>query len=195
MAISNTVPIIDIHAFSDPVSSAKARQQVIENVRSACSEYGFLEVVGHGVPLATQKAVLDSAKRLFALPQDQKDALSLKNNPARRGYERIGEQVLDANALPDHKEATSRPASPRPRFRYTDIHHRATTWAANSRPRSPASCAAQTNGQRYQTLPSARPYRSTTSTCCVSATACSRSSPSASDTMSAYWNPSRPSRS
>jgi len=48
--------------------------------------------------------VLDSCKTLFGLPQEQKDALSLKSNPARRGYERIGEQVLDSKALPDCKE-------------------------------------------------------------------------------------------
>ena len=75
-------------------------------MRSACSSYGYLQVVGHGIPLATQPDVLAGCKALFDLPQAQKDTLSLKNNPARRGYERVGEQILDARALPDAKEVS-----------------------------------------------------------------------------------------
>jgi len=98
------IPTIDLSSYIRPEATPEEMARVIEDVRSACSRYGFLQVTGHGVPLATQREVLESCRRLFDLPQDVKDSLSLKNNPARRGYERIGEQVLDAKALPDCKE-------------------------------------------------------------------------------------------
>ncbi|KAK0280463.1 hypothetical protein LTR35_008105 [Friedmanniomyces endolithicus] len=98
------IPTIDLSSYIRPEATPEEMARVIEDVRNACSRYGFLQVTGHGVPLATQREVLESCRRLFDLPQDVKDSLSLKNNPARRGYERIGEQGLDAKALPDCKE-------------------------------------------------------------------------------------------
>ncbi|EMD00770.1 hypothetical protein BAUCODRAFT_29134 [Baudoinia panamericana UAMH 10762] len=104
MTIVHRVPIIDIAAYIQPTASAADKTKVIQAVKEACSQYGFLQVKGHGVPLEAQQSVLQCCKTLFDLPQDQKDALSLKTSPARRGYERIGSQVLDAKALPDCKE-------------------------------------------------------------------------------------------
>ncbi|KAK5685140.1 hypothetical protein LTS10_003216 [Elasticomyces elasticus] len=104
MAIIPQIPTIDLRSYIQPDASPEQKAKVVDEVRKACSQYGFLQVTGHGVPLTTQREVLESCKSLFGLPQDRKDALSLKNNPARRGYERIGEQVLDAKALPDCKE-------------------------------------------------------------------------------------------
>lgn len=99
-----SVPIIDIGPYLCANATASEQAKVIDDVRNACCEYGFLQVEGHGVPADVQKRMLDACKILFDLPQGQKDALSLKKSPARRGYETIGEQVLDAEALPDMKE-------------------------------------------------------------------------------------------
>lgn len=106
MTISPTIPSIDLSPYLQADSSPKSKAEVVDQVKEACVEYGFLQVTGHGIPLATQQRMLESCKTLFDLPQEQKDALSLKNNSARRGYERIGEQVLDAKALPDQKEVS-----------------------------------------------------------------------------------------
>ena len=104
MAITLEIPTIDVSPYLRPHQDAIDREKVIAEVKQACSQYGFLQIKGHGVPLVTQQAMLQSCRSLFDLPQDEKDAISLKNNPARRGYERIGEQTLDAKALPDSKE-------------------------------------------------------------------------------------------
>ncbi|TKA62996.1 hypothetical protein B0A55_12072 [Friedmanniomyces simplex] len=104
MIVVPEIPTIDLSTCMRPDATPEEKAGVVEEVRSACSRYGFLQVKGHGVPLATQREILESCRRLFDLPQDEKDRLSLKNNPARRGYERIGEQVLDDKALPDCKE-------------------------------------------------------------------------------------------
>ena len=84
MTIIHTVPTIDISPCTDPASNAEARAQVIEEVRSACSEYGFLQVKGHGVPIETQRKMLQCCRLLFGLPLEQKECLSLEKNPARR---------------------------------------------------------------------------------------------------------------
>ncbi|KAK3112604.1 hypothetical protein LTR53_010954 [Teratosphaeriaceae sp. CCFEE 6253] len=104
MTLTPQIPVIDLGPYTRPGSTPEDQAQVVEAVKQACSKYGFLQVTGHGVPIETQREMLRCCKRLFDLPQAAKDALSLKNNPARRGYERLGEQVLDAEALPDFKE-------------------------------------------------------------------------------------------
>jgi len=104
MAVTMEIPTIDLSSYSRLDATPNEKARVVDEVKKACSQYGFIQVKGHGVPIAAQRSILECSKRLFDLPQDVKDTLSLKNNPARRGYERIGEQVLDAKALPDCKE-------------------------------------------------------------------------------------------
>ncbi|KAK4637715.1 2-oxoglutarate-dependent dioxygenase tropC [Fulvia fulva] len=98
------IPTINISPYLDPTSSPSAKAQVVAQVKEACTEYGFLQVKGHGIPLEPQRQILECCKTFFDLPIEQKEALSLKNSPSRHGYERIKEQVLDKTALPDDKE-------------------------------------------------------------------------------------------
>lgn len=98
------VPTINISAFLDPSSSPDARSKVATEVSSACSAYGFLQIVGHGIPLESQRQIIRCCKTLFGLPLEAKEALSLKNSSSRHGYEGMREQVLDKTALPDDKE-------------------------------------------------------------------------------------------
>ena len=84
MAVANAIPTIDISPYLNPDSDEEAKQTVIEEVKTACSTYGFLQVKGHGVPIESQRAMLRCCKLLFDLPMEEKEALSLKNNPARR---------------------------------------------------------------------------------------------------------------
>ena len=84
MAIGKTIPTIDISSYLDPQASEEARQGVIQQVKDACSTYGFLQVKGHGVPVETQRSMLRCCKILFDLPDDEKEKLSLKNLASRR---------------------------------------------------------------------------------------------------------------
>ena len=104
MATRHTIPTIDISSYLDKGAAHDARTKVIEEVKTACARYGFIQIIGHGVPVNLQRKIIDCCKRLFDLPQAKKDELSLKNNVSRRGYEKIGDQQLDSNALPDQKE-------------------------------------------------------------------------------------------
>jgi len=104
------IPTIDIAPFlADPTSTASAA--VVEAVREAAMTTGFFSLVGHGVPTALQQEVLRAARRLFALPAEEKKRLvPAGGKPLGRGYELIGAQVLQAGTLPDLKEVVS--ASP-----------------------------------------------------------------------------------
>jgi isopenicillin N synthase-like dioxygenase len=113
-----TIPIIDVSSFlsGDPKASTKAAAEL----RSACENQGFLQVIGHAVPGSTQKKFLEAIAAFFKLPLDEKLKISQDNSPCHRGYERIGGQKLDEldeDATPDQKEGFSiRPARPLGKF-------------------------------------------------------------------------------
>ncbi|OBH61180.1 isopenicillin N synthase family oxygenase [Mycobacterium sp. E2479] len=62
-------------------------------LRAAGHEVGFFYLTGHGVPPELVKRVLDAARRLFALPQREKDAVAMVRSPHFRGYTRLGGEL------------------------------------------------------------------------------------------------------
>jgi isopenicillin N synthase-like dioxygenase len=54
---------------------------------------GFFHLTGHGVPDDLTERVLAVARRLFALPQSDKDAVAMVNSPHFRGYTRLGGEL------------------------------------------------------------------------------------------------------
>src|SRR3954463_10739946 len=85
-----TIPIINVSGYlaGDPKATAACAAEL----REACENQGFLQVVGHSVPEATQKKFLDAIAKFFALPLEEKEKLSQSKSPCYRGYERIGGQ-------------------------------------------------------------------------------------------------------
>jgi isopenicillin N synthase-like dioxygenase len=97
-----SIPTIDIEPYLKAPNSNEA-EEIVEKVKEACTTTGFFSLVGHGVPIELQRRVFDGCKALFDLPIEEKRRLIspvLKN----RGYEVIGAQALQADALPDLKE-------------------------------------------------------------------------------------------
>lgn len=78
------LPIVDLGADSD---------QLRPGLRRAAHEVGFFYLVGHGVPAALVTRVLDAARRLFALPEGDKDAIAMVRSPHFRGYTRLGGEL------------------------------------------------------------------------------------------------------
>jgi isopenicillin N synthase-like dioxygenase len=87
------------------VSLAAPEAEVALRLREACIAHGFLYVAGHGVPAALVTQAFDQAARLFALPEAEKEAIHLFRSRAKRGWEGLGAQTLDAAAQPDRKES------------------------------------------------------------------------------------------
>ena len=95
--------------------SSKASQQdlnrIVEDVHDACSTYGFFNLVGHGVPVETQKRVWEASKLFFDLPLKEKMEVSVDKSMgnAFRGYEPSLIQTYQDGLLPDTKEVKSCP--------------------------------------------------------------------------------------
>jgi isopenicillin N synthase-like dioxygenase len=97
-----SIPLIDISPFLSPSATQESHDGVVSAVRSACEDYGFFQLTGHGIPLSLQREILLCAKRFFDLPLDQKQAIAMSKSMgiSKRGYE-VG-QKLDVK--PDTKE-------------------------------------------------------------------------------------------
>jgi len=98
------IPTIDIAPFlQDPSSEASAA--VVEAVRKACITTGFFSLVGHNIPEDLQQKVLQAARQVFSLPLEEKKRLVAPGRkPLSRGYELIGAQSHEDEAMPDLKE-------------------------------------------------------------------------------------------
>jgi isopenicillin N synthase-like dioxygenase len=113
-----TIPLINIFAYlaGDPTATKSCAAEL----RSACENQGFLQVVGHSVSPAIQNRFLTAIAAFFALLLLEKAKLSQNNSPCHRGYQKIGGQKLDEldiSVIPDQKEGFSiRPERPLGRF-------------------------------------------------------------------------------
>ncbi|SON59358.1 2-oxoglutarate-dependent ethylene/succinate-forming enzyme [Mycobacterium simulans] len=79
-----TLPVLDLRA--DP-------EHLRTGLREAAHEVGFFYLIGHQVPQALADRVLAAARRLFALPQADKDAVAMVHSPHFRGYTRLGGEL------------------------------------------------------------------------------------------------------
>ncbi|KAH8598931.1 2og-Fe oxygenase family protein [Bisporella sp. PMI_857] len=99
------IPTVDISPyFEDPTSSAA--QKIISEIRDTCLTTGFFQLVGHGVPKPLQERVFKGSEAFFKLPFEEKKKLdkTVSVGHSNRGYELIGNQGLQEDALPDLKE-------------------------------------------------------------------------------------------
>lgn len=62
-------------------------------LRAAGHHVGFFYLTGHGVPAELVRRLLQAARRLFALPQADKDAVAMVRSPHFRGYTRLGGEL------------------------------------------------------------------------------------------------------
>jgi isopenicillin N synthase-like dioxygenase len=67
--------------------------QLRERLREVAHEVGFFYLTGHDVPAALTRRVLAVARRLFALPQAEKNAVAMARSPHFRGYTRLGGEL------------------------------------------------------------------------------------------------------
>jgi isopenicillin N synthase-like dioxygenase len=64
-----------------------------DDLREAAHEVGFCYLTGHEVPDELTRRVLHVARRLFELPQADKDAVAMVRSPHFRGYTRLGGEL------------------------------------------------------------------------------------------------------
>jgi len=96
------IPVIDLGVLKDPNVSSAAIEEIVDQVRSACANTGFFQIINHGVSPELQEAVFGASKKVFRMSKDQK--LALKRDPfGNRGYEVLEGQSLEG-AYEGHKK-------------------------------------------------------------------------------------------
>ncbi|MDT5069300.1 MAG: hypothetical protein QOK02_5455 [Mycobacterium sp.] len=83
-SVRTALPQVDLR--DDP--TALRRQ-----LRTVAHEVGFFHLTGHGVSEHLTDRLLTQARRLFALPDADKDAIAMRNSPHFRGYTRLGGEL------------------------------------------------------------------------------------------------------
>ncbi|OAA55852.1 Oxoglutarate/iron-dependent oxygenase [Niveomyces insectorum RCEF 264] len=103
---AHEIPVINVAPFLAPNSTQAERDAVVVQVRDACRVYGFFQLEGHGISQELQDEVFRCAKTFFALPLEEKQKVGMHHavGKSNRGYEMIGQQQLQYDALPDYKE-------------------------------------------------------------------------------------------
>lgn len=83
-SVQTALPVVDFRQTPEDLRA---------QLRSVAHRVGFFHLTGHGVPVELLDRVLDTARALFALPQDAKDAVAMVNSPHFRGYTRLGGEL------------------------------------------------------------------------------------------------------
>ena len=89
-----------------PIFDAAAldRGEGIADLRAACEGVGFFYLSGASEPGSLLEAAVEQMHAFFALPLEQRLAVSLDRSRCNRGYERLQSQRLEPGAPPDLKE-------------------------------------------------------------------------------------------
>ncbi|CAI0399760.1 unnamed protein product [Linum tenue] len=103
------VPVIDLSGDID--------ERIVEEVGNACKEWGFFQVINHGVPLHLLEAMKETSKEFFDQPMDEKKAAKRDEvNPVGYHDGEHTKNVRDWKEVYDFliDDSTLIPASPDP---------------------------------------------------------------------------------
>eukprot|EP01018_Ginkgo_biloba_P015724 Gb_01811 [translate_table: standard] len=87
------IPVIDLRGLEDG-----RRESTMRQISDACREWGFFQVVNHGVPLSLVQRARDVSREFFHLPLEEKQVYA--NNP--KTYEGYGSRLgIEKGAILD----------------------------------------------------------------------------------------------
>ena len=101
MSAAKNIPTVDLNDYTS--GDAAARSRLIETLGQGLSEFGFLNVEGHGIDSSLIRGTYDLWKRFFELPDEVKRRYAGVEGGAR-GYTPFGVEHAKDNPLPDLKE-------------------------------------------------------------------------------------------
>jgi isopenicillin N synthase-like dioxygenase len=84
-----SIPTIDLSKASVP----STRQPLLQEVRHALVEVGFLYLSNHGIEESVTQDLVSMLPALFALPDDVKESVALDRSPHFLGYSRFGAET------------------------------------------------------------------------------------------------------
>lgn len=88
------IPLLDLSLGDDD----STRQGLLNNLRTALTDVGFLYVSNHGVPQSTVAGLVEILPRLFELPHAAKEEIALENSPHFLGYSKPGSETTAGSA-------------------------------------------------------------------------------------------------
>ncbi|HEY0512352.1 MAG TPA: 2-oxoglutarate and iron-dependent oxygenase domain-containing protein [Thermoanaerobaculia bacterium] len=101
MSAVKNIPTVDLNDYTS--GGGAARSRLIDTLGGGLSEFGFLNVEGHGIDSSLIRGTYDLWQRFFALPDAVKRKYSGIEGGAR-GYTPFGVEHAKDNPLPDLKE-------------------------------------------------------------------------------------------
>jgi isopenicillin N synthase-like dioxygenase len=101
MSAAKNIPTVDLNDYTS--GDAASRSRLIETLGQGLSEFGFLNVEGHGIDSSLIRGTYDLWKRFFELPDEVKRKYAGVEGGAR-GYTPFGVEHAKDNPLPDLKE-------------------------------------------------------------------------------------------
>lgn len=95
---STTIPTVDLSPFFVAGGDEDGKKKVKEIISKACSEYGFFQIVNHGVPLDLMSRAMELSKTFFEYSDEEK----LKSSPGSdaplpAGYNKQPDHSADKN--------------------------------------------------------------------------------------------------
>lgn len=88
----STVPTIDVAPFL--AGTPEGIKQVCEEIGRACTEVGFFQIVGHGVPDEIINGCYDTARSFFDQDDEAKSVVSQPTPATVRGWSAVGKEGL-----------------------------------------------------------------------------------------------------
>ncbi|KAG0630830.1 hypothetical protein M758_1G206000 [Ceratodon purpureus] len=70
------IPVIDMGDFHHKDGA----ERVIGEIGRACEEWGFFQVINHGLPAALMQEAMEMCREFFALPMEEKELYSMKTS-------------------------------------------------------------------------------------------------------------------
>lgn len=136
------VPVIDIGPFA---TGGPAADAVVQQIRAACEEHGFIVISGHGVPPEVNENLDVAARDFFDSPAEEKLAFAPPNIRVFRGYWGVGSMStagsLGIETPPDLLEFLSfgpeLSDGQRKRYAAAGVDHVDSFFAENIWPRTP----------------------------------------------------------
>ncbi|PSS07901.1 Flavonol synthase/flavanone 3-hydroxylase [Actinidia chinensis var. chinensis] len=98
MDSNSTIPTIDLSPFLPDRDDQDGQQKAKDRIAIACSEYGFFQIVNHGVSLELMSRAMELSKAFFENPDEEK----LKSSPGSSaplpaGYNKQPDHSADKN--------------------------------------------------------------------------------------------------
>ncbi|CAG8260614.1 unnamed protein product [Penicillium nalgiovense] len=97
----NEPPIIDFAPF---YANDSTKEDLIHQIRRACEQFGFFQLINHAIPTELQTAVLQHSSEFFNLPLEAKEKYNQATGGFNRGYERLRSQNFEKRTKGDLKE-------------------------------------------------------------------------------------------